>query len=162
MKRNGKRAISLAEICVVLAVVSVVSVVVTTFTVMVGTHSEVSTAKVQVLEELEMAETVIEGWVDHMTGQNAVFSTEDGQLKAVKDAVDYAVTLEDGLLTAPVPGGAPYMIALKTVTAITTEVVYNGTDALFFCTLTYTDPRGSDEPQTYTFCINSRIGETIQ
>ena len=159
--KKWKKAISIAEICVVLAVVSIAATMVTSFTVMVGTHSNVGTAKLEVLEDLEVTEAILEGWVDRMTGQDAVFSTEDGQLKAVKDGVDYAVTLEDGLLTAPVPGGAPYMIALKTVTAITTEVIYNGTDALLFCTLTYTDPRGTDEPQTYTFCINSHLRESV-
>ena len=160
--KKWKKGISIAEICIVLAVISIAALMVTSFTVMVGTRSSVSTARLEVMEDLEVAEAVLEGWVDRMTGQNAVFAVdENGQLKAVKDTVDYAVALEDGLLTAPVPDGAPYMIALKTVTAITAEVKFNGQDAIVFCTLTYTDPRGSDEPQTYTFCINSRINETI-
>lgn len=159
--RKWKKGTSLAEICIVLAVISIISVTVTSFTVMAGARSTAAATRLNVIEDLEMAETVLEGWVDNMTGQGATFATEDGQLKAVKDTVDYAVTLQDGLLTAPVPTGAPYRIALKTVTAITVEAKFNGPDAIFFCTLTYTDPRGGNEPQTYTFCINSRINETI-
>lgn len=159
--KKWEKGMSIAEICIVLAVISIAALMVTSFTVMVGTRSNVGAARLEVMEDLEVAEALLEGWVDNMTGQGATFATEDGQLKAVKDTVDYAVTLQDGMLTAPVPAGAPYRIALKTVTAITVEAKFNGPDAIFFCTLTYTDPRGGNEPQTYTFCINSRINETI-
>ena len=161
--KKRKIGMSIAEICIVLAVISIAGLMVTSFTVMVGTRSSVGAARLEVMEDLEMAEAVLGGWVDHMTGQGAVFSVdENGQLKAVKDTVDYPVTLQDSLLTAPIPTGAPYMIVLKTITAITVEAKFNGPDAISFCTLTYTDPQGGAEPQTYTFCINSRIGETIQ
>lgn len=160
--KKRKIGMSIAEICIVLAVISIAGLMVTSFTVMVGTRSSVGAARLETMEDLELAETILGGWVDHMTGQDAVFAVdENGQLKAVKDTVDYAVTLQDGLLTAPIPTGAPYMVALKTVTAITVEAKFNGPDAIFFCTLTYTDPRGGDQPQTYTFCINSRVNETI-
>ena len=157
-----KKGISIAEICIVLAVISIAGLMVTSFTVMVGTRSKAAVDRVTVLEELEMTEKVMEGWVDYMTGQGAVFSAEEGQLEAVKDAVTYTPVLENGLLTATVPDGTPFKVALETVTAISVEAKFNGQDAIFFCTLTYTDPRGTDQPQTYTFCINSRVGETIQ
>ncbi|MBR2938102.1 MAG: hypothetical protein IKB80_06410 [Oscillospiraceae bacterium] len=159
--KKRKKGMSIAEICIVLAVISIAGLMVTSFTVMVGTRSSVSAARLEVMQDLEMAETVLEGWVDNMTGQDAVFVAEEGRLKAVKDTVDYAVTLEDGLLMAPVPAGAPYRVALETVTAIAVEAKHNGPDTIFFCTLTYTDPQGGEEPQTYTFCINSRIGEKV-
>jgi len=159
--KKRKIGMSIAEICIVLAVISIAGLMVTSFTVMVGTRSSVGAARLEVMEDLEMTETVLESWVDHMTGQNAAVTAENGEFKAVKDAVDYAVTLQDGLLTAPVPTGVPYRVALETVTAIAVEAKFNGPDAIFFCTLTYTDPRGTHEPQTYTFCINSRIGEVV-
>lgn len=164
MKKNNssRTGITIAEICVVLAVIAIAGLLVTSFTVMVGTRSSVGAARLEIMEDLEMTESVLGGWVDYMTGQGAVVTAENGTLKAVKDTVDYTVTLQGDFLTAPVPTGAPYMLNLKTVTAITVEGKYNGPDAIFFCTLTYADPRGTDEPQTYTFCINSRIGEKVE
>ncbi len=162
MNTRRKKGMSLAEICVVLAVISITALMVSSFTVMVGARSAVSAAKLKVMEDTALAESLLDGWIYRMTGENAVVITQNDELKAVMPGnVMYIVKLEDGMLTAPLPEGKQLAVELSTVNAISVEELRSGGDAIFFCTVTYPDPRGGDEDQTYTFCINPRVGETV-
>ncbi len=161
MHGTRRKGMSLAEICVVLAVISIVALMVTSFTLMVGTRSTVGATRLKVMEDLELTESVLEGWVSRMVSDGAVVTAADGVLSAQKDADTYTVTLEEQSLTAPVPGGQALTVSLSTVTALSVESKHNGSDSIYFCTLTYPDPRGGDGELTYIFCINPRIGEEL-
>ena len=162
MNNMRKKGMSLAEICVVLAVISIAALMVSSFTVMVGARSAVSAAKLKVMEDTALAESLLDGWVHQMTGADAVIDVDSGTIYGVKDSVIYTVTLEDGMLTAPLPEGKQMAVELTTVTAITVQRAQSDGDAIYFCTVTYPDPRGGDEEQTYTFCINPRVGEKVE
>ena len=161
MNNMRKKGMSLAEICVVLAVISIAALMVSSFTVMVGARSAVSAAKLKVMEDTALAESLLDGWVHQMTGEDTAVTAPNGTLYAVKDNIPYTVVLEDGMLIAPLPEGKQMAVELTTVTAIRVEELRSGGDAIFFCTVTYPDPRGGDEEQTYTFCINPRVGEKV-
>ncbi|MBR4016731.1 MAG: hypothetical protein IKK11_02840 [Oscillospiraceae bacterium] len=159
MKRSKQRGVSIAEICVVLAVISIAALMVTSFSLMVNTRSTTAAIRANVLDDAYIAESILDSWFSSALSGGATVSAENGVLSAKKDGITYQVTIQEEMLTAPLPAGQELEMEMSVVTAITVEQKQNAADTIWFCTLHYPDPQDNHTDLTYTFCVNPRIGE---
>ena len=84
MIRTGskhRKGFTLSELCIVLALVAVVATIVTSFCLVVHQRSVISSARLNIVNEVNVVETFVERWVDKMSEKGATFSiAEDGTL----------------------------------------------------------------------------------
>ena len=163
MSKARKKGMSLAEICVVLAVISIAALMVTSFTVMVGARATVSSARLSTMQDMETTQTLLSNWITRMAIEGAEVDVgAQGELYAQKDGALYTVILEDDALTASLPQGRNVTVPVTVITKLSVEALRSHGDAIYFCTVTYPDPRGGGEELTCVFCINPRVGEKIE
>ena len=169
MKRTGfknRKGFTLSELCIVLALVAIVSTIVISFCLIMNKRSAISRARLDIVNEVNAVETLIEKWVDKMSEQGAVFGkAEDGSLLATVNNVDYKATFVNGELKASVPDGDNEMaLATTRIESIAFGMVSKDGDTMFFCTATALLPQvnGEAKEEKYTFCVNSRIGESFE
>ena len=166
IKAKQKRGFSLSELCIVLALVAVVATIVTSFCLVVHQRSAISRARLDIVNEVNAVETLIEKWVDKMSEQGAVFSkTEDGSLLATVNNADYVASFANGEFKTFVPDGDNEMtFATTRIESMTFDLVSKDGDTMFFCTATALLPQvnGEAKEEKYTFCVNSRIGESFE
>ena len=161
-KIKNAKGVSLAEMCVVLSVISIVALTVVSFTAMVSNRTMVSAAKLNAMEDLELTQTIMEGWIEQMEPHMIQMDGNRESLATTVEGTDYTLFLENKTLHAKFLGGDAVRIQLKVVEALRFEI--EGTaDALYFCTIVYKLPTGKKSfvEATYTFCVNTRVGETI-
>lgn len=174
MKRiiNSRRGATLTELVVVLAVIVIASAMVVSFSSLIGGKSTISKAKLEAMQDVRIAESTIEGFIEGHTNINF----ETNKLSSYTNVVDGEPQIEDsiyfsrGKLVYEKAEGENTEIELENVQSITFDRSYttkhdaNGydvvDDVIYFCTVTYKDP-GHDEPAKYTFCVNPYAGETI-
>ena len=160
-----KRGFTLSELCIVLALVAVVATIVTSFCLVVHQRSVISSARLNIVNEVNVVETFVERWVDKMSEKGATFSiAEDGTLTATLDGVDYEATFSEGVFNGAVPSGENGMTFTTTsIDSVVFEVESQNGDTIFFCTATALLPQvnGDAKEEKYTFCVNSRIGESF-
>ena len=169
MKRTGfknRKGFTLSELCIVLALVAIVSTIVISFCLIMNKRSAISRARLDIVNEVNAVETLIEKWVDKMSEQGAVFSkTEDGSLLATVNNVDYGVSFANGEFKASVPDGDNEIaVATTRIESIAFDLVSEDEDAILFCAATALLPQvnGEAKEEKYTFCVNSRIGESFE
>ena len=145
-KNRTKRGFTLAELSVVLAVLMVASALVATFTVMARRSQSQSAAKGELLADIGLAESLIEGFLQ--SGGPASVSADGSKLLQGDGALYYA----DGQLVTPNTAAV-----LEHITDIHfASLVDDGTgDTIYFCTLSY------GEGQAYTFCVDPYVGEQL-
>ena len=160
-----KRGFTLSELCIVLALVAVVATIVTSFCLVVHQRSVISSARLNIVNEVNVVETFVERWVDKMSEKGATFSiAEDGTLTATLDGVDYEATFSEGVFNGAVPSGENGMtFSTTSIDSVVFEVESQNGDTIFFCTATALLPQvnGDAKEEKYTFCVNSRIGESF-
>jgi prepilin-type N-terminal cleavage/methylation domain-containing protein len=160
-----KRGFTLSELCIVLALVAVVATIVTSFCLVVHQRSVISSARLNIVNEVNVVETFVERWVDKMSEKGATFSTsEDGKLTATLEGVVYEATFSEGVFNGAVPSGENGMTFTTTsIDSVVFEVESKNGDMIFFCTATALLPQvnGDAKEEKYTFCVNSRIGESF-
>ena len=160
-----KRGFTLSELCIVLALVAVVATIVTSFCLVVHQRSVISSARLNIVNEVNVVETFVERWVDKMSEKGATFSiAEDGTLTATLEGVDYKATFSEGVFNGAVPSGENGMTFTTTsIDSVVFEVESQNGDTIFFCTATALLPQvnGDAKEEKYTFCVNSRIGESF-
>ena len=160
-----KRGFTLSELCIVLALVAVVATIVTSFCLVVHQRSVISSARLNIVNEVNVVETFVERWVDKMSEKGATFSTsEDGTLTATLEGVDYKATFSEGVFNGAVPSGENGMtFSTTSIDSVVFEVESQNGDTIFFCTATALLPQinGDAKEEIYTFCVNSRIGESF-
>ena len=162
-----KRGFTLSELCIVLALVAVVATIVTSFCLVVHQRSVISSARLDIVNEVNVVETFVERWVDKMSEKGATFSiAEDGTLTATFEGVDYKATFSEGVFNGALPDAEPMTYTTIRIESLTFdfEPKNEGTgDTIFFCTATALLPQvnGEDKQEKYTFCVNSRIGESF-
>ena len=169
MKRTGfknRKGFTLSELCIVLALVAIVSTIVISFCLIMNKRSAISRARLDIVNEVNAVETLIEKWVDNMSEQGAVFSkTEDGSLVATVNNADYGASFANGEFKASVPDGDNEMtFATTRIESIAFDLISKDGDTIFFCTATALLPQvnGEAKEEKYTFCVNSRIGESFE
>ena len=70
MKKNNRRGFTLAELTIVLAVLVIVSAMVVSFTAMVSNSRQLSTARLEALGDVRVAETLIENFINEVGDDN--------------------------------------------------------------------------------------------
>lgn len=183
MNMSGKRrkGTTLAELCVVLAVIAIVSALVVSFSVLMGQRVALSTTRLNAMNDMESVDAFVEGWLGRMKLLDAELSlevneitdditgetTKSTKLKAVKDGREYRLFFAENafMLIGDLPGGTTMTYTPTVVTGVKfkqVEKVFDETDKLFFCSLTYNLPGvggGAGEQHTDTFCVNPRVGD---
>ena len=142
---NGRRGMTLAELSIVLAVIAIVSTLVVTFVVLVNERSNASTARLDALNEVALAESMIES-----------------HLESGESVSDDDFNLETKVLTL---GSVTHTFTKIINIEITKKhAVENdaNSDTLFICTVTYNIfDNGAAEPETYTFVVDPHVGEAV-
>ena len=153
---SSRKAMTLAEICVVLAVIAIVSTVVASFCLMANHRAVASSNRMQILNEVNAIEKIVEQFVD----ANTTVSIKNGALTAEDNKISFV----DGVLTAAMRDGEdPISLDCEAVDSISFELMPKSSDMLVFCEVTCTLPlaNGERETETYVFCVNSRLGEEV-
>lgn len=160
MIRCKRKGITLSEICIVLAVVSIVSLAVVSFAAMATGRGATGTDKLKVMQDIELLEAMVDNWFNtvYNSGESAVIDTGETSVN------NRALYFENGNLYINTDGKYQ-SYRFETVTKLEFEIMKNAenNDEIFFCTVTYAYRRGRNTPveETYTFCINPRVGESI-
>lgn len=160
MTKQGRKGFTLAELAVVLAVLAVISGMVVTFTLMAGSSSEISSARLSALQDIRVAEAIIEGFVssnDATVDINTV--TENGRYTTLTKG-DSSLSFDSNEKKLIIKNGQNgengSSLELQKVTSIEFEVVEQGTDKIYYCFITY-HVAGKD--YNYNFCVNPIVGE---
>lgn len=164
---HKRKGVTLAEMAIVMAVIAIVSLSVVSFVMITSGRGTNSIAKLNAMEEIELVEAVVDGWFAQAVQAGKSIAVNNGDIKA--DGLSPFET-EGKILHVDFPEtgrvdyrfekvtGLRFAIETKTETdELGNEIVL---DALYFCTVTYVQEKDAPK-QTYTFCINPRVGETI-
>ena len=168
-KNNKRRGATITELLVVIAVIAIAAGMVATFSTMVSANRELSQARLDALQDIKLAETVIENFIEDAENNKdenrdvAISYPKGDETDPVYSLINGAgdiLKFENGALNI-YPGKDsttnPLTINLETVTEITFDVLGND-DKIYYCTITY-DIGGT--PFDYTFCVNPYAGENI-
>ena len=161
--RNTRRAFTLTELTIVMAVLAIVLVLVTSFTAMVSNSRELSAARLEALQDIRVAETIIENFIE---GNNGV-SIKNSTLKVVENTLAFyegdtliagesKLAFEEEEKALCLNGEA--ILTLKRVESIKFEFAKygNSADKIYYCRINYTV---GDHDYDYTFCVLSYAGE---
>ena len=150
LTKRTKRGFTLVELVVVLGVIAIVSTIVASYATVVRNTNKLAINRLDATNELQVAESVIENWLE----RNPEASLEDGILKFADDSLSYSGSVlifgKDDDKTS---------LNFEFIEKIEFKVV-NATSSdnkLFICTITY-EVTSED---TYTFCVDPFVGETI-
>ena len=142
--RNNRRGFTLTELTIVLAVLAIVLTLLVSFTAMTNNSRRISEARLEALQDIRVAESIIENFIETNEGLSA---KKDGLYKENEKVLYFA---EEKLV---VNGGAN--LTLERVESITFD--YNGgdTEGIFYCTINY---NVGNHDYYYTFCVYSYAG----
>ena len=163
MNRNNRRGFTLTELSVVLAVLAIVSTMVVSFTVMVSNSRALSSARLDALGDVRVAEANIEHFIEE--NDSVTVTADKKSLSANGKTLSF--TLENGktvggtLEIKPIGENttADTSLTLERVKSITFEYYGGDTDEIYYCTIHY-EIGGKD--YTYIFCVNPYVGESIK
>ena len=153
---RSRKAMTLAEICIVLAVIAIVSTVVASFCLFANHRAVASSNRMQILNEVSAIEKIVEQFVD----ANANITVEDGALTAENSKISFV----DGALIATIREGSdPIKLDCETVESISFDLMTKSADSLVFCRVSCKIPlaNGESKSETHVFCVNSRLGEEV-
>jgi len=187
MKKNKRKGMTLAELCIVMAVVAIVSLSVASFVTMASGRGTAAATKLDAMGDLEDVESIVESWISEAVKDSenvisivAAVDADSNEIKVKTPTNDEEkISLAGKTLQVSFPGGdediyypTKSIIGLKFSRAFFTEegtlVTDDGTNAqigeavnnpLYYCTVTYQYRNGIvTKEQTYTFCVNPRVG----
>ena len=165
--RNNRRGFTLAELSIVLAVLAIVSTMVVSFTIMANKNTQVSTARLEALQDIRVAEAIIEDFIEENEITTEFVENDKGEpivensLSAKDKTLSF--TLEEGKTiggTLEITGenANADKITLDRVTSITFAYYGKTTeniDNIIYCTINY---KIGNEKYQYTFCVLSVMG----
>ena len=132
-KRNTKkRAFTLAELAVVLAVTAIAATMVVTFTSLVSNRRAEAQARLDALNDIKVAEALIENYIEEKGDTDISFDAESGILTLGNDSDNREIVLE-----------RVTDISFKDSNKVSGNTLY-------YCTVTY---EVADKEDTYTFCV---------
>ena len=155
--KNLRRGATLTELMVVIAVIAIVAVMVVSFSAMVSGGREMAQAKLDALQDIRLAESVIENFIEENNG-NITFEKNENEENIKVKCGEESISFMGGYLVV-IRDGNTSLITLETVDSVTFEKYEKGTDAIYYCTITY--DIGGTNPERYTFCVNPYAGEKI-
>ena len=153
MRREHKKGMTIAEICIVLSVLSVVSLSIVSFAAMATGRGATSTDKLKVMQDIELLEAMVDNWF------NEVYKPGDATVEKSKLLINgRELSWVNGNLI--IDGTRTYPFEM--ITELTFEKMSQGDDDIYFCKVTYTYRQNKDKIGYYTFCVNPRVGESIK
>ena len=161
--RSNRRGFTLVEMTVVMAVLAIVLAMVTSFTAMVTGSRELSAARLEALQDIRVAETIIESFIEG-NKITTIFKEYDKIVPSENalEAGEKKLTFDPRSKTLALDGGAT--LTLERVDSITfvnygdnAEDINDGENAgnMYYCTIHYTV---GDHEYDYTFCVYSYAG----
>lgn len=156
--KNLRRGATLTELMVVIAVIAIVAVMVVSFSAMVSGGREMAQAKLDALQDIRLAESVIENFIEEYHSGIDVYETKLEYKEDENSEETDSISFMGGYLEV-IRDGNTSRITLETVSSVTFEKYEKGTDAIYYCKITYNV--GGTKPESYTFCVNPYAGEEI-
>lgn len=161
-----RKGFTLAELSIVLALVAIVATIVTSFCLLVHQRSVVSRARLDIVNEVTVVRIYAERWVEKMHEQGAEFALDGNVLSATKEEKTYNFKLDGDKLVGDMPEGSDRLSYTTTrIDSVSFEILKKegNTDEMLVFTVTALLPKANSEnkTETYTFCVDSRIGETF-
>lgn len=163
---HKRKGVTLAEMSIVMAVIAIVSLSVVSFVMITSGRGTAGIAKLNAMEEIELVEAVVDGWFAAMPANEVNSVQVSGDKNRVEGVDSGFVTIEIGrdssTMEVKFPGRDNTYYHFEKIKGLLfdREVSQSGDDVLYFCTVTYVQEEDARE-QTYIFCINPRVGETI-
>lgn len=162
---KGRKGATLAELMIVIAVLAIAATMVTSFSSMLHGAQGISNARYQAMQDVKVAESLIEGFIENNHTTATIGEYKDNRLafEATWNNDKYEsgkfVWFTRGLLVIN-NGEGSSTLELESLDSIGFSVVTddNNRDTLYYCTITYLI---NDQPYTYTFCVNPYVGENI-
>lgn len=177
MTTKREKGMTISEICIVIAVLAIVSVVVVSFAAMATGRGTVGVDKLKVMQDVELLEAVVDQWFAEVytkPGDVEIVANNDTEALSLKDREGLTLQFAGSNLVAVFPvknagegeettTSRTYQFEVITGLKFERVVDESGTDDIFFCTITYEYRSGQNKTGkgTYTFCINSRVGEEL-
>ena len=150
--RNNRRGFTLTELTIVLAVLAIVLTLVVSFTTMVNSSRQISGARLEALQDIRVAESIIENFIEG-NKITTTFKDEEGKtipVENVLEAGEKKLVFNAENKTLAVSGGAN--LTLERVESITFDYNGGGTEGIFYCTIKY---NVGNHDYYYTFCVYS-------
>ena len=153
--RNNRRGFTLTELTIVLAVLAIILTLVVSFTAMVSKNTQISTARLEALQDIRVAESIIENFIE---GKSSITFNVNAEETTLTDNEKNTLTFNIATKTLALSGGAT--LTLSRVESITFDYNgdntddYNGdnTEGIIYCTITY---NVGNQNYDYTFCVYS-------
>ena len=163
---HKRKGVTLAEMAIVMAVIAIVSLSVVSFVMITSGRGTNSIAKLNAMEEIELVEAIIDNWFA-INAKDGTPLEPDKSIEVDKGALQVGFA-NDQLMSYPLEKVTDIEFAMEKQTQKDEKgndvkdesgnvIVL---DTIYFCTVTYVQEEDARE-QTYTFCINPRVGETI-
>ena len=162
MKTNNKnkKGYTLVELVIVLAVLAIAATMAVSFSTMIHSAQSISRARHEALQEVKVAEALIEGFIERNAKELLATETTSavaGEKLFVENENNTAVFLNNA--------GAFYVdgngvIFFEYIESIKFEIISEGNpaDELYYCTIEYSV---AESQHTYTFCVNPYVGEKM-
>lgn len=164
-KNKAVRGFTLTELTIVLAVLVIVSTMIVSFTVMVSNSRELSSARLDALDDVRVAEALIEKFIEgnkittSFEDENKVPITVENKLESTNKSIEFSkLENDENKLVITDSGNVETTITLERVTKITFEYYGNNTDGIYYCTIGYIV---GNHNYDYTFCVNPYVGENV-
>lgn len=158
---RSRRGVTLAEIMVALAMIAIMITMVVSFVFLITNRTKENAANDALRQDRQMLERGVEGWLAAVTEKGAELSFTDDAVTATIEGETYTLKFTNATLRGDLPEGQAITIRTQSVKAISFEMMTSEndpTDHLLFCTVISED-QNSGEDTSYTFCVNSRVGE---
>ena len=158
-KLKSRKGATLAELVIVLAVVVIAAGMVVSFSSMMHGAQGISNARHEALQDVRVAEALIESFIENNADKELVVSDGGGKLsyKVLEEGVEkeYSVFFTNAKAFVVAGNDVMFLESLDSI-AFVKETGTN--DTLYYCTITYSV---ADAPHsyTYTFCVNPYAGE---
>ena len=153
--RNNRRGFTLTELTIVLAVLAIVLTLLVSFTAMVNNSRQISGARLEALQDIRVAESIIENFIEG-NKITTTFKDEEGKtipVENVLEAGEKKLVFNKEKKTLAVSGGAN--LTLERVESITFDYNGDSTEGIFYCTINY---NVGNHDYYYTFCVYSYAG----
>ena len=154
--RNNRRGFTLTELTIVLAVLAIVLTLLVSFTAMVNNSRQISTARLEALQDIRVAESIIENFIEGNKITTTFEKDEEGKTIPVENVLESGekkLVFNTENKTLAVSGGAN--LTLERVESITFDYNGGGTEGIFYCTINY---NVGNHDYDYTFCVYSYAG----
>ena len=147
--RNNRRGFTLTELTIVLAVLAIILTLVVSFTAMVSKNTQVSTARFEALQDIRVAESIIENFIEGKSSITFNVNAEETTL-TLTDNENNTLTFDETKKTLVLNNKET--LTLSRVESITFDYNGDNTEGIIYCTITY---NVGNQNYDYTFCVYS-------